>query len=243
MKKTMILAAAALVAGSALAAEVLSVNAVGFIQTTCPAGELTALSYPFYGNDSDVGGTAWTNTPIAQNATGGASVYFWNGSGWSVGQYAWNARSQKYEWNNTAKAKILAPGECFLYKPAEAQDAVVSGEVPDEATIPLTVAGAGALTSLGLPYPTDKAWLDTELAAAAPGGASVYFWNGTGWSVGQYAWNARSQKYEWNNTAKAKTLKAGEGFLYKLPADAQDAEVSCARPYDWPAEPVEIVNP
>ena len=145
-------------------------------------------------------------------------------------------------WNNTAQQKILAPGECFLYKPAADQDAVVSGEVPDDNEFPLNVAGGGAYTALGLPYPAEKAWTDTELAAAAPGGAKVYFWNGSMWAVGEYAWDARAKKYVWNNTAQGKTLRPGEGFLYKFPEDAQGAEVSCIRPYDWPAE-IEIVNP
>ena len=238
MKKTMILAAAALVAGSALAAEVLSVNAVGFIQTTCPAGEYTALSYPFYGNE-DGGGTKWVDTPIAQNAAVGSQVYFWNGSVWTVGAYVQGRTGA--DWDATAKAKTLAPGECFLYKPAEEQDAVVSGEVPDDATIDLAITGGGAYTALGLPYPAEKAWTDTEIAASAPVGAQVYFWNGSVWTVGAYVQGRTGA--DWDATAKAKTLAPGEGFLYKLPANEADATIAAVRPYDWPAEPNEIVNP
>jgi hypothetical protein len=237
MKKTMIIAAAALVAGSALAAEVLSANGVGFIQTTCPADQYTALSYPFYGSETN-GGTKFIDTPIAQDAAVGSQVYFWNGSGWAVGEYVQGRTGAA--WDATAKAKVLAPGEGFLYKPAADQDAMVSGEIPDDNTIELGITGGGSYTALGLPYPAEKAWIDTEIAASAPIGAQVYFWNGSGWAVGEYVQGRTGAA--WDATAKGKTLKAGEGFLYKLPDNAADAEVSMVRPYDWPAE-VEIVNP
>ena len=237
MKKTMILAAAALVAGSALAAEVLSANSVGFIQTTCPKGQYTALSYPFYGSETN-GGTKFIDTPIAQDAAVGSSVYFWDGSSWSVGNYVQGRTGA--DWSATAKAKVLAPGEGFLYKPAEDQEAMVSGEVPDDATIDLVIAGGGAYTALGLPYPAETAWTNTAIAASAPVGAAVYFWDGSSWSVGNYVQGRTGA--DWSATAKAKTLKAGEGFLYKLPANEAGATVSMIRPYDWPAE-VEIVNP
>ena len=241
MKKTLILAAAALVAGSALAAEVLSVNAVGFIQTTCPAGQYTALSCPFYGNDSDTGGTAWTNTPIAKSATGGEKVYFWNGTMWSVGEYV-KGRTGVYAWDAVAAAKVLEPGECFLYKPVAEQDAIVSGEVPDDASIELAIAGGGAYTALGLPYPVETAWTNTALALGATGGEKAYFWNGSMWSVGEYV-KGRTGVYAWDAVAAGKTLAPGEGFLYKLPANAAATTVETTRPYDWPAEPVAIVNP
>jgi len=231
MKKTMILALAALVAGSALAAESYSKNAVGFIKTSCTAGELTALSIPFYGTDSDAGGTAFTNTAIATDAAVGSKVYFWNGTGWDVGEYTSGRTGAS--WSATAKAKTIIPGELFLYSPAEDQDAIVGGEVPDDATITLGITGGGALSALGLPYPVECAWTNTELAASAVVGAKAYFWNGTGWDVGEYTSGRTGAA--WSATAKAKTLAPGEGFLYSLPSSAEDTTVDAVRPYDWPA--------
>lgn len=126
MKKTMILAAAALVAGSALAAEVLSVNAVGFVQTEAPAGKYVALSYPFHGDDP--AGVAWTNTTIAKEAAGGSAVYFWNGQSWDSG--ALTKTSRATNWAATVRSKIIEPGEGFFFKPASGDATTASFERP-----------------------------------------------------------------------------------------------------------------
>ena len=234
MKKTMILAAAALVAGSALAAEVLSVNAVGFIQTECPAGEYTALSYPFYGTDDDAGGTAWTNTPIAQDAAAGSTVYFWNTQtkNWDYGTLTKTARATN--WAAAVRTKKILPGEMFLYKPNEDQAIMITGEVPDEGQLEVNINAAGDYSALGYPYPAEIAWTNTPIALNANGGDTVYFWNTQtkNWDYGTLTKTARATN--WASSVRAKVVAPGEGFFFKA-ASGDATTASFERPYDWPA--------
>ena len=222
MKKvSLILLAAALSATATLAQSatepVYSQNAVGFINQTVEAGTYAALTFPFVDMAATNDLIDFDSQQIAKDAVRGSTVYFWDGTGWDMK----TARNNGF---NTGKK--LLPGELFLYKPAARQTVVLCGEVPDSSELQRDIVGAANYTACGNPYPVETDFDTSTLATSSPRGATVYFWDGTGWDMK----TARNNGF---NTGKK--LQPGEGFLYKTLATSASTNWVVTRPYDFPA--------
>ena len=230
MKKTLWIALVGLLLAGVVAVsaqEVLSANAVGYIKKTMPAGgKLVAVSHPLESmTSSDV---TFGQTSLAEEMPTGSSVFFWNEQFqvWGVG-----GKSGK-GWSAAQAQRVLAPGEGFFIKgnPAATEDVDVTmtGEVPSDATISRAIVGSAALSTVGNPYPVDMIFGDTDLAAQAPVGSSVFFWN-----EGFQVWGVGGKSGKgWSAAEAQKVIEAGEGFFMKQPGAS--GAWAAEKPYTWP---------
>ena len=224
-----------LVAGLFAAAVVASVaygvtsqNAVGFVEKTIEPGELLALSIPFLNMaEGSDGSWAFKDLDLAKNAPRGTKVFFWKDNAWDAKDAGRNGG-----FNNVTN--VLKPGEFFFIqwpKNAESASLIMSGEVPDDAKIPVVVMGKKNLSAIGNPYPTEMAFKDTDVAQKAPRGSVVYFWSNGTWEKKDAGRNGG-----FNNVTNV--LDVGEGFFFQTSSsdtyDSKEWEVE--RPYTWPAE-------
>lgn len=215
MKKLLAGLMVAAVAGAASAA-VFSQNAVGFINVEVGAEELVCLTIPFVNMDSPDGNWTFKDTQLAADAPTASYVYFWENS-------AWNAVSKGRNGFNTSK--VLKPGEAFFFKPKQAMTITISGEVPDDATIPVSITGAANLTAVGNPYPVPVAFKDTSLATDASTASYVYFWYNGAWNAVSKGRNGFNTDYE---------VQPGEGIFFKTNAKDDSTEWTVEKPYDFP---------
>ncbi len=216
MKKIAIALAALAVVASVASAAVYSQNAVGFINKEAEAGKLVALTIPFYNMNSDDGSWAFDDTQIAADAATASYVYFWDGSSWAP--YSKGR-------NGFKTGHTLKPGECFFFKPAGDMTVTISGEVPDEESLPVAVTGAGNLTAIGSPYPVAVNFDETTLAADASTASYVYFWDGSSWAPYSKGRNGFKTSYE---------LEPGEGFFFKTVKADGSKEWTVEKPYEFP---------
>ena len=238
MKKTLWIAIVGALAASVVAAsaqEVLSANAVGYIKKTLPAGgQLVAMSIPLDSmTETDI---VFGRTSVAQEAPANSWVYFWNpaNQAWvggiksPVGGGRWGTIQSNY---------VLSAGEGFFMKGAATNvadvDITITGEVPPDPSRSRAIPGAGALGTLGNPYPVDFKFGESALALNASPNSWVYFWNpanqawvgGIKSPVGGGRWGSIQSNY---------VVQAGEGFFLKEAAGV--TSWTNERPYTWPHE-------
>ena len=215
MKKLLAGLMVAALAGVASAA-VFSQNAVGFINVEIGAEELVCLTIPFNNMDSDDGNWTFKDTQLAADAAVASYVYFWDGTGWVA-----NSKGR----NGFTTTKVLQPGEAFFFQPKQAMTITMSGEVPDDDTTPVVVAGSGNLSAIGNPYPVPVKFVDTELASQASTASYVYFWDGSGWVANSKGRNGFTTTHE---------VFPGEGFFFQTNTKDDSTEWSVEKPYDFP---------
>ena len=215
MKKLLAGLMVAALAGVASAA-VFSQNAVGFINVEIGAEELVCLTIPFNNMDADDGNWTFKDTQLAADAPTGSYVYFWQNSAW---------RGVSKGRNGFATDKVLQPGEAFFFQPSKAMTVTLSGEVPDDATLPVAIVGAGNLTASGNPYPVPAMFKDTALATEAGTGSYVYFWYDGAWHGVNKGRNGFATDYE---------VQPGEGFFFQTRAADDSTEWTVEKPYDFP---------
>ncbi len=175
MKKTLLIAAAALVAGVVSSqAQVYSANIVGYVNVACPAGALTLVSNPL-----DDG----TNT--ANDLVGGlpnkSQIQVWNGTGFS----AYTKGAAGYSPNPS-----IPVGTGFFVKSASLYtNTFVGNVVPNpggnSVTNPLP---AGSLVLVGSTIPLSGTFNDVgtnafNLNATLPNKSQVQLWNGSGFAA------------------------------------------------------------
>ena len=230
MKKTLWIAIAGALAASviaALAQEVHSANAVGYIKKTLPAGgKLVAMSIPLDSmtNSSLVFG----ETSVASEAPVNSIVSFWDpiGQSWIGG-----AKSGK-GWGPAEAGYVLQPGEGFFLKgdPAAVSEEVVTitGEVPSDDALARAIPGSGALGTLANPFPVDFTFGTSAFASNASVDSVVSFWN-----VDEQSWigGAKSGK-GWGPAEAGYVVQAGEGFFIR--EEGSPANWSMDKPYTWP---------
>ena len=230
MKKTLWIAIVGALAASVVAAsaqEVLSANAVGYIKKTLPAnGKLVMVAVPLNSmTETDI---VFGRSSVAQEAPVNSVVYFWDtvNQRWSPGNKTtkgWGALSNR----------VVASGEgFFLQGPPTTNynvDVTITGEVPESNTRARSLPGAGALGTVGNPFPVDFKFGESGLAVNATTNSVVYFWDETNqrWSPGNKTskgWGAFSNR----------VVLAGEGFF--LQEAAGITTWTNIRPYTWPHE-------
>jgi hypothetical protein len=206
MKKTLLIAAAALVAGIVSSeAQVYSVNIVGYVNVVCPAGSYVSVANPL-----DLDGVN-NVTNVMASATKGTSILTWNGAGFS----SVTRSAISGNWPAGAATLNLPPGTGFLVKAGASSFTNtfvgnVIPNVPGQTSIPLTnslysfvgstAPFAGQLTDTG----TNTLNLGVNLAK----GSSVLVWPN-----GAANWVTATKSAingNWNNNL---TISVGEGML------------------------------
>ena len=219
MKKLAIALAALAVAATVASAAVYSQNAVGFINVEIAANELVPLTVPFDVLGSEDGTILFKDTELAKAAQRGSVAYFWRNQGWKP------VNALPTGGFNTTE--VLQPGECFFFKPSQAQTYTLSGEVPSDGSISVSISGKGNLNAVGNPYPVSQAFKETALAQSAKRGAIAYFWKEEG------GWNpANALPSGGFNTSKI--LQPGEGFFYKSATTEESGQWTESKPYEYP---------
>jgi hypothetical protein len=224
MKKILLASALvlAIAVSAAVAQEVLSQNAVGYIKVPTIAGKFISVAQPL--NNMGKAENKFGETSIAQELPVGSSVFFWSptSQGWSGG-----AKSGK-GWQAGDFNRVIAAGEGFFIKSPTNGEVTITGEVPDEPTLDRTIPGNMAFGSLANPYPVDFIFGESDAAKNATVGSSVFFWSveNQGWSGG-----AKSGK-GWQAGDFNRVVQAGEGFFLKEKETV--TTITTKKPYTWP---------
>ena len=228
MKKILLASALvlAIAVSAAVAQEVLSQNAVGYIKVPTIAGKFISVAQPL--NNMGKAENKFGETSIAQELPQGSTVFFWSpeGQGWSGG-----GKSMK-GWQPAESNRVIAAGEGFFIKaPANAPadgEVTITGEVPDEPSLDRVIPGNKAFGSLANPYPVDFKFGESDVAKNASQGSTVFFWDlaAQGWGGGMKSGKG------WAGAESNRIVAAGEGFFLK---EAEGVTtITTVKPYTWP---------
>jgi len=215
MRTKILLGAAALAASMAMtmAQNVYSVNVVGYVNVTLPAGQFYGVANPL---DATMGGTVAGANDItnlfstaAGNIAGGSTLATWNSAAvdWNS-SISFSAKSSAWGGNFT-----MNPGMGALYFNAGASDTVVTfvGQVP-QGTYNVATMPASAFSFAGQPVPLggDVSNLNTALGLVPTGGDTVATFNSAAvdWNS-SVSWSAKSSSW-----SGASTINPGQAFLY-----------------------------
>jgi len=178
MKKIVMTATLVACAAVVTAQTVTSANIVGYSKATVSAGGLQLLSPQFSGTD---GGVMLDDAFSGLNAND--QVLTWNGGGYTTYTYY----GATYGWLDgsfqPAGSTVITAGNGLWVKSAGASiDAITSGEVPDTASIDVSVIVG--LNMIANPYPVALALAD--IPAGITANDIVYIWNGGGYAAYTY---------------------------------------------------------
>lgn len=229
-KWILISAIVALTVVAALAQEVFSVNALGYIKKTLPpGGDMICLNLPL---DSMVeGSNVFGRTSIAQEVPNGTTVSFWD-----IDSQRWMSglKNTKGVWAPASSNYTIRVGEgFFLMSPTNSTQPIeltIAGEVPAAATSVRQITGNSRLGTLGNPYPTSFKFGDSDLAKYAANGSTVAFWDET---KQQWASGLKNTKGVWAPASSNYIVKATEGFFLQS-GNATAWAWTNAKPYTWP---------
>jgi hypothetical protein len=215
MRTKVLLCGAALAASlaSSVAQNVYSLNVVGYVNVTLPAGQFYAVANPL---DATVGGTVAGGNDITNIFSLAAGNIGLNSSIATFNSVAndydtaigWNGKSGTWNGNFT-----MAPGKGALYFNGGTANTVVTfvGQV-QQGSYTVATLPAGAFTLGGSPVPLggDISQLNTVLGLSPKLNDSIATFNGTAndWNTA-VGWNGKSST--WNS---ALTINPGQGFLY-----------------------------
>ena len=226
MKKILLASALvlAIAVSAAVAQEVLSQNAVGYIKVPLPANKFVSVAQPL--DNMGKAENKFGETSIAQELPQGSTVFFWSpeGQGWSGGMKSGKG------WQAGDSNRVIAAGEGFFIKSPTNTEVTITGEVPDEPSLARTIPGNMAFGTLANPYPVDFKFGESDAAKNATVGSYVYFWdmNIQGWSGGGKAGGTKG----WAGGQSNRVVAAGEGFFLK---EAEGVTtITTVKPYTWP---------
>ena len=195
------IAAVAIMATNVRAQDEIASNVVGYVKVALEAGGLSLLAQPF----DQVDGSANTvNSVLGTQVGTGTAVYVWDAEG---GAYALAQRSL-FGWSVDIP---LTRGSGFWIQSPAATEVLLMGQVPEGDSLIDVEAG---LSLYGNPVPVETGLADGGLNAA-PGGTTLYFWDGSGYVLAEkslFGWPAGS------------TLGMAEGFWMNAPSAFQWTE-------------------
>ena len=231
MKKSLWIAmGAALVASvvAALAQEVLSANAIGYIKRQLPAGgQLITVAVPLY--NMTAANNVFSNLSISAEVPTGSSASFWD-----PGQQKWVGGTKGTKgWDANVKTQIVDSGEFFFIKgPATSTvptQITIAGEVPTDATLVRAFTGSSNLTAMANAYPADFVFTNSALATRATVGSEVSFWNVANQAgVG----GTKKAKGGWDSNVATQLVTATSGFFLKEAGTV--TTWTNTKPYTWP---------
>jgi hypothetical protein len=194
MKKTLLIAAAALVAGVISSnAQVYSANIVGYINVDLPAGQQVLVSNPLDDGTN-------TATSLGSQLANKSVIQTWNGTSFvptSKGGGVWTVDTS------------IPVGTGFFVKSFTHITNTFVGNVavaPGGSTTNALPAGVQVLVGSTIPYSGDLVDTNLNLGPSLANKSVIQTWNGTGYvpsSKGGGVWTVNS------------TLSAGEGFFVK----------------------------
>ena len=224
MKKILLASALvlAIAVSAAVAQEVLSQNAVGYIKVPTFAGKFISVAQPL--NNMGKVENKFGETSIAQELPQGSIVSFWDpvNQNWGGG-----GKSLK-GWQAGDSNRVIAAGEGFFIKSPQDGEVTITGEVPDEPSLDRVIPGNKAFGSLANPYPVDFKFGESDTAKNATQGSIVYFW-----SVDSQNWGGGTKGGKgWAGAESNRIVAAGEGFFLK---EAEGVTtITTVKPYTWP---------
>lgn len=188
---------AAVLVVSALPAQEVASNIVGYVKVDLMAGDFSLLSTPF----NQVDGSANTVAGVIGDQVGdGSSVFVYNGANYDAA-----TKLPVIGWSPGTLE--LARGAGFWIQANADATVLLMGEVPEEDTTVSLVAGDNLV---GNPVPVESTLTASGLAGT-PAGTSAFFWNGSGYdaatSLPVVGWSPDS------------ALQIGEGFWVNIAGD------------------------
>jgi len=193
---------------------VYSVNAVGFVNVTVPAGQFAIITNPL---------NTPTNTlpALLPNAPNGTRVFKFDTASQSFGLYSKSSRG----WSGTGPAgdqntANFNPGEGFFIQNTTGADIVLTfvGEVAQGANLTITIPSGFSMLS---PHVPQSAPLTTGLGLTAANGDRVYFYRQNADTTYGYQFASKSSR-GWSTTTSTildgttgePLPNVGEGFFY-----------------------------
>ena len=226
MKKILLASALvlAIAVSAAVAQEVLSQNAVGYIKVNLPANKFVSVAQPL--NNMGKAENKFGETSIAQELPQGSIVSFWD----PVNQNWGGGLKGGKGWSPADSNKVIAAGEGFFIKSPQDGEVTITGEVPDEPSLDRVIPGNNAFGSLANPYPVDFKFGESDVAKNASQGSIVSFWDvaAQNWSGGGKAGGTKG----WAGGQSNRVVQAGEGYFLKEAAAV--TTVTTEKPYTWP---------
>lgn len=208
-----------------------SVNAVGLVRKTLPAGEFVALGVPLDEAATTAAGTRFGELSFAAALPVGSIAYFWDVA---TQTWAWREKDGLFGWGDLAERRV-ASGEAFLLKNQTETDVelVMRGMMPSAASLGRGLAGGKVRSLVVNPYPVPRRFGEMDLAGpdCAPLGTAVSFWDAEA-----QAWMTRVRDVRggWG-TYSNRVVEVGEGFFIQPNAGAGLAWEE-TRPYTWPCD-------
>jgi hypothetical protein len=219
MRTKVLLCAVALAASLAtsMAQNVYSLNVVGYVNVTVPAGKYAVVANPL---DASMGGTIATGndstnifSATAGNIANGSKLQQWNSAITDYGPLI-NYSSLSKKWGSTFP---MPPGVAALYFNNGAADTVITftGQVP-QGTYNVASMAAGRYSFVGSPVPIggDVTNSTTVVGLLPANGDTLATFDSsvTDWRAFT-KWSSLSKK--WSATAtSAAGIAPGQGFLY-----------------------------
>jgi hypothetical protein len=192
--KTLLIAAAALVAGVASSeAQVYSANIVGYVNAIIPANQLTLVANPLDDGTNTI-------TSLGAGLPNKSQVQIWNGAGYNGSSKAAGA------W--TVNLPIPVGTGFFVKSPTAITNTFVGNVVTPTGGSATNSLPAGSLVLVGsmIPYSGDLTDTNLNLGPSLPNKSQIQVWNGTGFVGSSKAAGSWTVPF---------TLTVGEGFFVK----------------------------
>jgi hypothetical protein len=234
MRTKVLICAAALAASlaSSMAQNVYSLNVVGYVQYTVPAGLQTLVANPL---DATMGGTVANGNTVSNlfNATTipniafNSAIYQYNAA---AGNYTtpilWKTLPTKQWSGGTGPTTVVSPGSSVLFKNTAGSDAVITfaGQVVQGAyTVATMPAGLSSLRGSPVPIGGNITNSTTAVGLVPTFNDAVYTFNpATGNYNSPALWKTLPSK-QWS---PAITINPAQGFLYKNSGGSANTWVS-----------------
>jgi len=202
--KTLLLTVAVSVASlaAAVAQTVYSVNAVGYVNVTVPAGKFALLANPLNQPTNSI-------AAVLPDAPNGTIIYVFDATSASFSQ----TTKRGGVWTGGAAGASLDPGVGFFVKNAGSTDYNITfvGEVPQGTN--LTVNFKTGFNLIGSIVP-QSGKVQTDLGLPAANGDKVYQF-----SASTQGYNATTKRgTAWTGTGGEATIGVAEGFFYQAVA-------------------------
>jgi len=226
MKKTLLIAAAALAAGViSTQAQVYSQNIVGYVNQALPGGNaLTCVTAP-------IGGITTNAESLFSSVSVGDNVYIWTGGGYAIYNYAGvDGAGPGLNWydpdfNGVASPQIK-PGQALFFQNAgAAKTNTMVGNV--QLTNTVSLLGGNALNFVGSTPPIGGLIDSTNFNLPLQVGDNVYIWTGGGYAIYNYAGvDGAGAGLNWYdpdfNGVASPTVAVGQGFFYQNAGATRD---------------------
>ena len=194
MKKTLLIAGAALAAGVVTSqAQVYSANVVGYVNAVIPANQLTLVANPLDDGTNTV-------TSLGASLPNKSSIQVWNGTGYNLSSKGGGV------WNNVLSIPV---GTGFFVKSPTIVTNTFVGNVivaPGGSTTNALPAATLVLVGASIPFTGDLNDTNLNIGPTLPNKSSIQVWNGTGFNLtskGGGVWTVPT------------TISAGQGFFVK----------------------------